>query len=77
MIEHSKINFVFTRGHVICSFFYPIIFVSFRAAATRCREKRKIWVQQLEKKAEDLTNTNAHLQVLRFFVSHNYPICIE
>lgn len=33
-----------------------------RAAATRCREKRKIWVQQLEKKAEDLTNTNAHLQ---------------
>lgn len=33
-----------------------------RAAATRCREKRKIWVQQLEKKADDLTNTNAHLQ---------------
>ncbi|XP_078375802.1 uncharacterized protein LOC144659247 [Oculina patagonica] len=33
-----------------------------RAAATRCREKRKIWVQQLEKKADDLCNTNAHLQ---------------
>ncbi|XP_068670601.1 cyclic AMP-dependent transcription factor ATF-7-like [Montipora foliosa] len=33
-----------------------------RAAATRCREKRKIWVQQLEKKAEDLTTTNSHLQ---------------
>lgn len=33
-----------------------------RAAATRCREKRKIWVQQLEKKADDLSNTNAHLQ---------------
>lgn len=48
--------------------------VSFRAAATRCREKRKIWVQQLEKKADDLSNTNAHLQVwlvllfLLFFV---------
>ena len=37
--------------------------ISFRAAATRCREKRKIWVQQLEKKADDLSATNAHLQV--------------
>ena len=35
----------------------------FRAAATRCREKRKIWVQQLEKKADDLSETNAQLQV--------------
>ncbi|EDO42473.1 predicted protein, partial [Nematostella vectensis] len=33
-----------------------------RAAATRCREKRKIWVQQLEKKADDLSNTNTQLQ---------------
>ncbi|KAK3700492.1 hypothetical protein QZH41_015722 [Actinostola sp. cb2023] len=33
-----------------------------RAAATRCREKRKIWVQQLEKKADDLNDTNSHLQ---------------
>ena len=37
--------------------------ISHRAAATRCREKRKIWVQQLEKKADDLSTTNAHLQV--------------
>ncbi|KXJ28093.1 cyclic AMP-dependent transcription factor ATF-2 [Exaiptasia diaphana] len=33
-----------------------------RAAATRCREKRKIWVQQLEKKADDLSETNSQLQ---------------
>ncbi|XP_031556775.1 cyclic AMP-dependent transcription factor ATF-2-like [Actinia tenebrosa] len=33
-----------------------------RAAATRCREKRKIWVQQLEKKADDLSDTNTQLQ---------------
>jgi hypothetical protein len=39
--------------------------VSFRAAATRCREKRKIWVQQLEKKADDLNDTNTQLQVIK------------
>ena len=42
---------------------HEVVGFSFRAAATRCREKRKIWVQQLEKKADDLSNTNAHLQV--------------
>lgn len=36
-----------------------------RAAATRCREKRKIWVQQLEKKADDLSDTNSQLQVIQ------------
>lgn len=35
-----------------------------RAAASRCRQKRKVWVQSLEKKAEDLTSMNARLQVL-------------
>lgn len=34
-----------------------------RAAATRCRQKRKLWVSSLEKKAEELTHTNLQLQV--------------
>lgn len=34
-----------------------------RAAATRCRQKRKVWVMSLEKKAEELTQTNMQLQV--------------
>jgi len=33
-----------------------------RAAASRCRQKRKVWVQQLEKKADDLSTTNVSLQ---------------
>uniref|UniRef100_A0A3Q0QQZ5 Cyclic AMP-dependent transcription factor ATF-2 n=1 Tax=Amphilophus citrinellus TaxID=61819 RepID=A0A3Q0QQZ5_AMPCI len=33
-----------------------------RAAASRCRQKRKVWVQSLEKKAEDLASMNAQLQ---------------
>ncbi|KAF7691431.1 cyclic AMP-responsive element-binding protein 5 [Silurus meridionalis] len=33
-----------------------------RAAASRCRQKRKIWVTSLEKKAEELTHTNLQLQ---------------
>lgn len=35
-----------------------------RAAASRCRQKRKVWVQSLEKKAEDLNSVNGQLQVL-------------
>lgn len=37
-----------------------------RAAATRCRQKRKVWVMSLEKKAEELTQTNMQLQVDAF-----------
>ncbi|XP_056875962.1 cyclic AMP-responsive element-binding protein 5 isoform X1 [Takifugu flavidus] len=33
-----------------------------RAAATRCRQKRKLWVSSLERKAEELTHTNLQLQ---------------
>ncbi|KAI9530194.1 Alcohol O-acetyltransferase [Dissostichus eleginoides] len=33
-----------------------------RAAASRCRQKRKVWVQSLEKKSEDLNSTNGQLQ---------------
>ncbi|XP_035207410.1 cyclic AMP-dependent transcription factor ATF-7-like [Stegodyphus dumicola] len=33
-----------------------------RAAATRCREKRKQWITALEKKANELANTNTQLQ---------------
>lgn len=32
-----------------------------RAAASRCRQKRKIWVNQLEKKSDNLASTNAQL----------------
>lgn len=35
-----------------------------RAAASRCRQKRKVWVQSLEKKAEDLNTMNGQLQVI-------------
>uniref|UniRef100_A0A8C8FS68 Cyclic AMP-dependent transcription factor ATF-2 n=1 Tax=Oncorhynchus tshawytscha TaxID=74940 RepID=A0A8C8FS68_ONCTS len=34
-----------------------------RAAASRCRQKRKVWVSSLEKKAEDLNSMNGQLQV--------------
>lgn len=34
-----------------------------RAAASRCRQKRKVWVQSLEKKAEDLSSLNGQLQL--------------
>lgn len=34
-----------------------------RAAASRCRQKRKLWVNSLEKKADDLANINASLTV--------------
>lgn len=49
-----------------------------RAAATRCRQKRKVWVMSLEKKAEELTQTNMQLQVWvvsQFF--HMQPSLIE
>ncbi|KAJ1159845.1 hypothetical protein NDU88_000349 [Pleurodeles waltl] len=32
-----------------------------RAAASRCRQKRKVWVSSLEKKAEELTSQNVQL----------------
>lgn len=41
-----------------------------RAAASRCRQKRKVWVQSLEKKAEDLNSVNGQLQVLFTFSNH-------
>ena len=34
-----------------------------RAAATRCRNKRKMWVSSLEKKADELNSTNTILMV--------------
>jgi len=36
-----------------------------RAAASRCRQKRKVWVNSLEKKADDLVNMNVSLSVSR------------
>ncbi|XP_067883835.1 cyclic AMP-dependent transcription factor ATF-7-like, partial [Heterodontus francisci] len=33
-----------------------------RAAASRCRQKRKVWVSSLEKKAEELSHMNVQLQ---------------
>lgn len=41
-----------------------------RAAATRCRQKRKVWVMSLEKKAEELTQTNMQLQVQSEHTAH-------
>uniref|UniRef100_A0A665W028 Activating transcription factor 7b n=1 Tax=Echeneis naucrates TaxID=173247 RepID=A0A665W028_ECHNA len=45
-----------------------------RAAASRCRQKRKLWVNSLEKKAEDLANMNVSLTnevtLLRNEVAH-------
>lgn len=45
-----------------------------RAAASRCRQKRKVWVNSLEKKAEELSGMNVQLSnevsVLRNEVSH-------
>lgn len=43
-----------------------------RAAATRCRQKRKVWVSSLEKKAEELTHTNLQLQVGHALCRHKY-----
>lgn len=40
-----------------------------RAAASRCRQKRKVWVQSLEKKAEDLSSLNGQLQVWYIYVN--------
>lgn len=34
-----------------------------RAAASRCRQKRKLWVNSLEKKADDLVSMNVSLSV--------------
>lgn len=34
-----------------------------RAAAARCRQKRKNWIVNLEKKGEELQSTNSKLQV--------------
>lgn len=47
-----------------------------RAAASRCRQKRKVWVQSLEKKAEDLSSVNGQLQVL-FTSSPSVTACNE
>lgn len=44
-----------------------------RAAASRCRQKRKIWVNSLEKKAEDLANMNVSLTVSVAFLAHARP----
>lgn len=34
-----------------------------RAAASRCRQKRKVWVNALEKRAEELATSNVTLTV--------------
>lgn len=39
-----------------------------RAAASRCRQKRKLWVNSLEKKADDLANMNVSLTVSLVFL---------
>jgi len=36
--------------------------LSYRAAAMRCRQKKKVWVENLEKKSKELEQTNNQLQ---------------
>lgn len=47
-----------------------------RAAASRCRQKRKIWVNSLEKKADDLANMNVSLTVSRLFPCHSRAVSV-
>lgn len=53
MVCHRVVYFSLKLSHLII----------FRAAATRCREKRKLWIQALEKKAEEMSDLNSQLQV--------------
>lgn len=46
-----------------------------RAAASRCRQKRKVWVQSLEKKADDLNSVNGQLQVLLPYTNCMFNSC--
>ncbi|KAI7834184.1 hypothetical protein BX661DRAFT_126166, partial [Kickxella alabastrina] len=34
-----------------------------RIAASKCRQKKKVWVQQLERRAEEVTNQNRSLHI--------------
>lgn len=47
-----------------------------RAAASRCRQKRKLWVNSLEKKADDLANMNVSLTVSLPFPSSSRVISV-
>uniref|UniRef100_A0A4W5P8X2 Cyclic AMP-dependent transcription factor ATF-7 n=1 Tax=Hucho hucho TaxID=62062 RepID=A0A4W5P8X2_9TELE len=42
-----------------------------RAAASRCRQKRKVWVNSLEKKAEELSSINVSLAVSVFLMLYH------
>ena len=44
-----------------------------RAAATRCREKKKIWINDLDKKVKDLSEKNVQLQVLETAINMKFP----
>ncbi|GAB5575761.1 cyclic AMP-dependent transcription factor ATF-2 isoform X1 [Prionailurus iriomotensis] len=48
-----------------------------RAAASRCRQKRKVWVQSLEKKAEDLSSLNGQLQALVTIINSNSALLFQ
>ena len=39
------------------------IFIAYRAAAMRCRQKRKTWIADLEKRAEHMLTANQQLQL--------------
>lgn len=40
---------------------FSVVFI--RAAAARCRNKRKQWIANLERKADDINGVNGKLQV--------------
>ncbi len=46
------------------------VFLRCRAAAARCRQKRKIEIGNLEYKAEELQNSNSKLQVRAATAAH-------
>lgn len=46
------------------------IVFNFRAAAARCRLKKKVWVTNLEQKAEDLQSANDRLEVCMYVYTY-------
>ncbi len=51
------------QASFVLAFVVKLTHFLLRAAAARCRQKRKSWIGNLEYKAEELQNTNTKLQV--------------
>ena len=56
---------VWHRVHeVVCN----AMTLMYRAAAARCRNKKKLWMNSLEQKADNITAANSALQVVNHFL---------